>query len=111
MWCRLCAENPAQNFLPSPGTITAWKMPTGAGIRIDSGVQEGFRVSPYYDPLLAKLITHGADRAQAIARMRQALDACRVDGVRSNLGLHRQIMDNAWVRAGDLTTNFLSQIL
>jgi acetyl-CoA carboxylase biotin carboxylase subunit len=109
--CRLYAENPEKNFLPSPGIITAWALPTGTGIRVDSGIKAGSRVTPYYDPLLAKIIAHGADRSQAIARMQRALTSCRLQGVSSNLVLHQQIMHHASFQAGDLTTTFLSQAL
>ena len=109
--CRLYAENPANNFLPSPGKITAWQMPSGPGIRVDSGTTMGALVTPYYDPLLAKIITHGDTRLQAITRMRQALAACRVAGIQSNLALHQQIMDHEPFQAGALTTNFLAALL
>jgi acetyl-CoA carboxylase biotin carboxylase subunit len=109
--CRLYAENPAKNFLPSPGTLTTWQIPSGPGIRVDSGMQAGMQVTPYYDPLLAKIITHGDTRTQAISRMRQALAAYQVEGIQSNLALHQQIMDNARFQAGALTTSFLADLL
>ena len=109
--CRLYAENPAKNFLPSPGTITTWQAPSGEGVRVDSGIHAGSQVTPYYDPLLAKIVTYGLDRAQTIDRMRQALDSCRVEGVRSNLALLQQVMDNARFQAGELSTQFLSQMV
>lgn len=109
--CRLYAENPAKNFLPSPGTLTTWQIPSGPGIRVDSGMQAGMQVTPYYDPLLAKIITHGDTRTQAISRMRQALAAYQVEGIQSNLALHQQIMDNERFQAGALTTSFLADLL
>jgi acetyl-CoA carboxylase biotin carboxylase subunit len=105
--CRIYAENPAKNFLPSPGRITALQLPTGPGVRIDSGMQEGSQITPYYDPMLAKVITHGARRDKAIIRMRQVLADLVIEGVTSNIALHRQIMDNAHFRAGALDTDFL----
>jgi acetyl-CoA carboxylase biotin carboxylase subunit len=105
--CRIYAENPAKNFLPSPGQITALQLPTGPGVRIDSGMQEGSQITPYYDPLLAKVITHGASRDKAIIRMRQVLVDLVIEGVTSNIPLHRHIMDNAHFRAGALDTDFL----
>jgi acetyl-CoA carboxylase biotin carboxylase subunit len=109
--CRIYAENPARNFLPSPGHITAVHFPTGAGVRVDSGITAGSRVTPYYDPLLAKVITSGENRAQAITRMRQALTDLVIDGIVSNISLHQHIMDNASFQAGELTTDFLSSTL
>lgn len=109
--CRLYAENPARNFLPSPGTITTWQAPSGEGIRVDSGIHLGSQVTPHYDPLLAKIVAYGTGRPQAIARMRQALAACRLEGVSSNLALHQQVMDNAHFQAGELSTQFLSQMV
>jgi acetyl-CoA carboxylase biotin carboxylase subunit len=109
--CRIYAENPARNFLPSPGHVTAVHFPTGAGVRIDSGITAGSRVTPYYDPLLAKVITSGENRAQAITRMRQTLTDLVIDGIVSNISLHQHIMDNAYFQAGDLTTDFLSSTL
>jgi acetyl/propionyl-CoA carboxylase alpha subunit len=106
--CRIYAENPARNFLPSPGHITAVHFPTGPGVRIDSGIAAGTRVTPYYDPLLAKVITSGENRAQAISRMRQTLTDLVIDGIVSNIALHQHIMDNASFQAATLTTDFLS---
>ena len=71
--CRIYAEDPAKNFMPSPGTITRWSPPQGPGIRLESGVAEGCQVSVHYDPLLAKLVAAGATREEAIARMETAL--------------------------------------
>jgi acetyl-CoA carboxylase biotin carboxylase subunit len=105
--CRLYAENPARNFLPSPGQITALHFPTGPGLRIDSGIAAGTQVTPYYDPLLAKVIAHGSSRQEAIARMQQALATLVIDGIATNLRLHRQILARTDFHAGLLDTNFL----
>jgi acetyl-CoA carboxylase biotin carboxylase subunit len=109
--CRIYAENPARNFLPSPGRITAVHFPTGPGVRVDSGITAGLQVTPYYDALLAKVITHGETRAQALTRMRQALAEVVIDGVMSNLSLHRHILDNTHFQAGALSTDFLARTL
>lgn len=109
--CRLYAENPAKNFLPSPGQITALDFPDGPGLRIDSGIALGLHITPYYDPMLAKVTTHGRDRAQAIERMRQALAALTIDGLQTNVALHRQIMDHADFQAGHVATDFLTKVL
>jgi acetyl-CoA carboxylase biotin carboxylase subunit len=106
--CRIYAENPTQNFLPAPGQITALHFPSGPGVRVDSGITAPARVTPYYDPLLAKIITYGESRAQAMARMRQALAEVVIEGIVSNIALHREILDNAYFQTGALGTDFLA---
>ena len=91
--CRIIAEDPARNFMPSPGTIRALRAPSGPGVRYDGGVYGGFTVPVHYDPLLAKLITWGGDRDEAAARMARALDELRVDGVTTSIAFHRRVMD------------------
>src|SRR5437879_12003825 len=88
---RVYAEDPARNFLPSPGTITRLALPGGEGIRLESGVVEGSVVSVHYDALLFKLIARGVDRAQALDRLARALDACVVEGVKTTLPLARTV--------------------
>jgi acetyl-CoA carboxylase, biotin carboxylase subunit len=90
--CRINAEDPYNGFLPSTGRITLTQLPTGPGVRIDTGVYVGFEVSPYYDPLIAKLIVWGETRSQAIARMRRALEEYRIVGVRTNIPFHQTMM-------------------
>ncbi len=107
--CRIYAENPAKNFLPAPGQITALNLPTGPGIRIDSGIASGLSITPYYDPMLAKVTTHGNNRDDAIARMRQALSALNIEGLHTNITLHRQIMDHTDFQMGQVTTDFLTK--
>jgi acetyl-CoA carboxylase biotin carboxylase subunit len=98
--CRINAEDP-ETFVPSPGVITTWQMPGGPGVRIDSHASAGYRVSPYYDSLLGKLIVHGATRDEALARLRVALDEMRIDGIATNLPLHRRLVaDDGFVRGG-----------
>ncbi len=106
---RIYAEDPARNFLPSPGTITRLSLPYGEGIRLESGVVEGSAVSVHYDPLLFKLIARGADRAQAIERLAQALDACVVEGVKTTLPLLRTVVAHADFRRGQVHTQMLEQ--
>jgi 3-methylcrotonyl-CoA carboxylase alpha subunit len=108
---RIYAEDPANNMLPSTGTITRWAPPEGPGIRLDGGVTAGSEVSVYYDPMLAKLIVYGTDRAQAIARMERALEGFSVDGVRTNVPLLLWIVRDEAFRAGATTTSFLAQRL
>jgi acetyl/propionyl-CoA carboxylase alpha subunit len=90
--CRINAEDPYNGFLPSTGRITLTQLPTGPGVRIDTGVYVGFEISPYYDPLIAKLIVWGETRSQAIARMRRALEEYRIVGVRTNIPFHQTMM-------------------
>ena len=108
---RIYAEDPYNNMLPSTGTIGAWEPPQGPGIRLDAGVEWGSEVSVYYDPMLAKLIVWGTDRAQAIARMERALAEFSIGGVRTNLPLLSWIARDDAYRAGDTTTQFLSERL
>ncbi|MFY9718748.1 MAG: biotin/lipoyl-containing protein, partial [Candidatus Cybelea sp.] len=108
---RLYAEDPSNHMLPSTGTIARWSPPEGPGIRVDAGVTSGSEVSHYYDPMLAKLIAFGSDRAAAIARIEQALRECRIDGVRTNLPLLLWIVRDDAFRAGETTTSFLDERL
>lgn len=108
--CRINAEDP-ERFTPSPGQITEYHPPGGGGVRVDSAVYAGYRIPPYYDSLISKLIVHGADRAEAVARMRRALDEYVIDGVKTTLSLHQRILrDGAFVR-GRYDLNFLSRFL
>jgi acetyl-CoA carboxylase, biotin carboxylase subunit len=99
--CRINAEDPADGFRPSPGTVTSAVFPAGPGIRVDTHIQAGSAVPPQYDSLLAKLVVSGADREQALARLRGALARCQVDGVATTLPmLSRMVDDAAWVAGG-----------
>lgn len=89
--CRINAEDP-KTFLPSPGTISRFHAPGGAGIRIDSHLYSGYSIPPYYDSMIGKLIAHGKDRPTALARLRQALDETIIEGVKTNLTLHRNVI-------------------
>jgi acetyl-CoA carboxylase biotin carboxylase subunit len=106
---RVYAEDPAKNFLPSPGTITHLSLPGGEGIRLESGVVEGSVVSVHYDPLLFKLIARGADRGEAIERLARALDACVVEGVKTTLPLLRMIAAHPDFRRGRVHTQMVEQ--
>ncbi|HEV7180588.1 MAG TPA: acetyl-CoA carboxylase biotin carboxylase subunit [Candidatus Baltobacteraceae bacterium] len=108
---RIYAEDPANHMLPSTGTIERWAPPEGPGVRVDSGVTTGSEVSVYYDPMLAKLIVFGSDRASAIARLECALDDFGIDGVRANVPLLQWIVRDEWYREGKTTTSFLAQRL
>ena len=105
--CRVYAEDPVRDYLPSAGRITAFLPPSGHGVRNDCGVYEGFEVSTFYDPMLAKLLTWGRDRRQAIARMRTALGRYRLTGVRTNLALLQAVVSHPVFQSGGVTTDFL----
>jgi 3-methylcrotonyl-CoA carboxylase alpha subunit len=107
---RIYAEDPAREFLPSIGDIVHWRMPrTSADVRVDTGFRAGDTVSPYYDPMLAKLIVHGADRDAALARMHDALAACEVVGVTTNLGLLEHIVTLPDFAAGRVDTGIIER--
>ncbi|HVU79593.1 MAG TPA: acetyl-CoA carboxylase biotin carboxylase subunit [Gaiellaceae bacterium] len=99
--CRINAEDPAAGFLPSPGTITWYREPSGPGVRVDSGVAAGSVVSPLYDPMVAKLIVHGADRDDAIGRMLRALGEYEIGGVKTLIGFHKALLSHPCFRAGE----------
>jgi acetyl-CoA carboxylase, biotin carboxylase subunit len=105
--CRIYAEDPDRNFLPSPGTISSLELPEGAGIRHECGVEPGSTVTVHYDPLLAKVIAAGRDRDEALDRLADALTRYRVEGVKTTLPLHRRILASPAFRAGAVHTRFL----
>jgi acetyl-CoA carboxylase biotin carboxylase subunit len=109
--CRIYAEDPDNNYFPSPGKISLLMEPSGPGIRIDSGMYEGWNVPMDYDPLLAKLIGYGADRDQAIMRLTRALSEYFVGGIKTNISLFRRILRDADFRAAKLDTGFLDRML
>jgi acetyl-CoA carboxylase, biotin carboxylase subunit len=111
MECRIYAEDPDNNYFPSPGKITLLLAPSGPGIRRDSGMYEGWSVPMDYDPLLAKLIGYGSDREQAIARLTRALGEYFVGGIKTNISLFRRILADADFRAANLDTGFLDRML
>jgi acetyl/propionyl-CoA carboxylase alpha subunit len=109
--CRLYAEDPRKDDLPSPGRILHLAPPEGPGVRFDSGVAAGSEVTVHYDPLLAKLVTLGGDRAEAVERMAEALSRTAVLGVVTNLIRLRAILDHPAFRAGQLHTGFIEEHL
>jgi len=108
--CRINAENP-ETFAPSPGTITAFNLPGGPGVRVDTFVYSGYRVTPFYDSLIAKVIVHARTRELAIARMKRALDVMVIEGIKTTIPLHQKIMDDPRFRAGDIGTDFMEYFL
>ncbi|OLD37117.1 MAG: biotin carboxylase [Candidatus Rokubacteria bacterium 13_1_40CM_2_68_8] len=107
--CRVYAEDPSKGFLPSPGTVQKLELPSGEGIRIESGVEVGSTVSVHYDPLLLKLIAHGATRQRAVERMADALDQCVVEGVRTTIPFLRRVIASGEFRGGRVHTQLLEQ--
>ncbi len=107
--CRINAEDPYENFMPSTGRITHSMLPTGPGVRIDTGVYPGFEITPYYDPMISKLIVWGETRAQAILRMRRALEEYRIVGVRTNIPFHQTLMDSHRFMGGQYDTRFVEE--
>ena len=105
--CRVYAEDPQKNYLPSPGRITRMRLPQGEGVRNDVGTYEGDEISTFYDPMISKLLTHGANRIEAIERMERALSDFVVEGVKTNLILLRTLITHPVFRAGQVTTDFL----
>jgi len=108
---RIYAEDPARNFLPSPGTITKLRWPEAAGVRVDAGVVEGSQVTPFYDPLLAKLIVHARDRTQCIAKARAALGATAIEGLKTNLSAHERVLEDMAFQRGETTTSYLGALM
>ena len=108
--CRINAEDP-ETFVPSPGTIRHLHLPGGPGVRVDTFAYEGCEVPPYYDSLVAKLMTWGRDREEAIARMRRCLDVMVIEGIRTNIALHRRIVDDPDFQAGHIDTRFMERYL
>jgi acetyl/propionyl-CoA carboxylase alpha subunit len=107
--CRICAEDPYNNFMPSTGRITGTLLPTGPGIRVDTGVYIGFEISTYYDSLISKLIAWGDTRGEAILRMRRALEEYKIIGVRTNIPFHQRLMDSHRFMGGQYDTVFVEQ--
>jgi acetyl/propionyl-CoA carboxylase alpha subunit len=107
--CRINAEDPYNGYLPSTGRLTHIIPPTGPGVRVDTGVYPGFEVSPYYDSLISKLICWGETRAEAILRMRRALEEYRILGVKTNIPLHQELMNSPRFMTGQFDTRFVEE--
>jgi acetyl-CoA carboxylase biotin carboxylase subunit len=108
--CRINAEDP-KTFMPSPGPVHLWHPPGGPGIRVESHIYSGYRVPPFYDSMIGKLIAHGADRQIAIARMRNALSEVVIEGIKTNVPLHQEIFQHAAFRAGGTDIHYLEKRL
>ncbi|MEJ2148534.1 MAG: acetyl-CoA carboxylase biotin carboxylase subunit [Chloroflexota bacterium] len=107
--CRINAEDPYNNFLPSTGTITAMTVPTGPGVRVDSGVTTGDPITPYYDPMISKLICWGDTRGAALLRMRRALAEYKIMGLKTNIPFHQNLLDSTRFIAGQYDTTFIEE--
>jgi len=107
--CRINAEDPLNDFAPSPGKITRYRSPGGPGVRIDSGIRMGYTIPPYYDSMISKLVVWGRTREEAIARMERALSEYIITGVKTNIPFHKAVMRNEAFRRGELSTNFIEE--
>ncbi|WP_209123089.1 acetyl-CoA carboxylase biotin carboxylase subunit [Alkalihalobacillus sp. BA299] len=107
--CRINAENPSKNFMPSPGKITKYLPPGGLGVRVDSAAYPGYTISPFYDSMIAKIITYGATREEAIARMKRALSEFEIEGIDTTIPFHLRLLDHEKFVSGEFNTKFLEQ--
>ncbi len=107
--CRITAEDPERDFLPQPGQITYFQPPMGPGIRVETALYPGYVIPPYYDSMVAKVIAWGADRTEAIARMKRALAEFQLEGVKNTIPFHQKVLDNAFFRKGEVYTNFIQR--
>ena len=107
--CRINAEDPYNNFMPSTGTITASILPTGPGVRVDTGVYVGYTIPRYYDSMISKVICWGESRGEALLRMRRALEEYKIVGVKTNIPLHQNLLDSLRFQAGTFDTRFLEE--
>jgi acetyl-CoA carboxylase biotin carboxylase subunit len=105
--CRINAEDPYNGFLPSIGVVGHITLPTGPGVRVDTGIYEGFEITPHYDPLISKLVCWGETRAEALLRMRRALEEYRIMGIKTNIPFHQRILDSHRYMAGQVDTTFV----
>ncbi|MEW6685552.1 MAG: acetyl-CoA carboxylase biotin carboxylase subunit [Candidatus Edwardsbacteria bacterium] len=108
--CRINAEDPEKGFAPFPGKVTSFHLPGGPGVRVDSHVYAEYTIPPYYDSMIAKLITHGKNREEAIARMRRALEECIIEGVKTTIPFHQKVLQDEQFNKGEVDTGFLEKI-
>ena len=109
--CRINAEDPENDFKPSPGKITQLMIPGGPGVRVDSGTYPGYTIPPYYDSMVAKLITRGNDRREAVERMKRALDEFHIEGIKTTIPFHKEVMKNREFLSGQYTTDFVNKYM
>ncbi len=108
--CRIYAEDPDNNFMPSPGTIKGLRFPEGPGVRNDNGVHDGFTVPSCYDPMISKLVVWGNTREKAISRMKRALEEYKIRGIKTNIRFHEQVMRNSAFISGNFNTDFIDKV-
>src|SRR5690625_878158 len=106
--CRINAEDPFKNFMPSPGSIDMYLAPGGLGVRVDSAAYPGYSIPPFYDSMVAKLITYGSTREEAVNKMKRALDEFVIEGVKTTIPFHALLMEHEVFKDGDFNTNFLT---
>jgi acetyl-CoA carboxylase biotin carboxylase subunit len=109
--CRINAEDPDANFMPSPGKIESLILPGGPNVRVDTHIYAGYEIPPYYDSLLAKLIVRGNNRNEAIKTMRRALSEFYISPVKTTIPFHLRLMDNPLFKKGDISTHFVQELL
>ena len=109
--CRINAEDPAQNFAPNPGQITEFRAPGGFGVRFDSHIEAGYRIPPFYDSMVGKLICWGIDRDEAITRMLRALNEMEIGGVITTAEFQAEILDSAGFRSGEFNTGYVTKLM
>ncbi|MEG0671791.1 acetyl-CoA carboxylase biotin carboxylase subunit [Clostridium sp.] len=107
--CRINAEDPQAGFMPSPGVINVVNLPGGFGVRLDTAIYNGYKIPPYYDSMVAKLIVHGRDRGEAINKMKRALEEFIIDGVKNNIDFQYEILNNERFISGDINTSFIAE--
>jgi acetyl/propionyl-CoA carboxylase alpha subunit len=107
--CRINAEDPYYNFMPSIGRISSMTVPTGPGVRVDTGITAGDEITPYYDPMISKLICWGDTRPEALMRMRRALSEYRIMGLRTNIPFHQALLNSVRFQAGQFDTSFVEE--
>ena len=107
--CRINAENPMKNFMPSPGTITGVNLPGGNGIRVDTSIYNGYKIPPYYDSMIAKLIVHGNTRNEAISKIKRSLEELVIDGIETNRDFLYEIIKNINFIRGNFDTSFIEK--
>lgn len=105
--CRINAENPEKNFMPSPGKINMYLAPGGPGVRVDSAAYPGYAIPPYYDSMIAKLIVHAPTREEAIKKMERALGEFVIEGIYSTIPFHLKVLEHQAFKSGDFNTKFL----
>ena len=108
--CRINAEDVSKNFQPSPGEITMCHQPSGFRTRVDGAIFQGYRVTPYYDSMICKVICHGRNRTEAIQRMRRSLDEFVIEGIKTIIPYQKFILDNERFIEGNFSTNFLNEL-